>query len=390
MNIVFFSHPSFIAHKSMPRFTRLLDEGMRERGHTTRVWSPRGRFYYLPMVEKFKKWLGYLDQYLLFPLEVYFKVKKESADTLFVFTDHALGPWVPLVFNRPHAIHCHDFLAQRAALDEISENITGWTGKKYQAMIRRGYSRGRNYISVSKNTKRDLHRFTSSTAGVSEVVYNGLNNSFKPMNVFKVRIDLKEKTGIDVCHGYILHVGGNQWYKNRRGVIEIYNAWRIKFKKDLPLLLVGEKPDELIRNEWQSSSFKKDIHMLDSFSDEWLKKVYAGASVFLFPSLAEGFGWPIAEAMASGCPVITTREAPMTEVAKKAALYVPRKPSSSLEVMKWSENAAEVLEKIISSSSTELEMIKERGIQNARRFNSKDALDKIEKIYLDILKSENN
>ena len=388
MNIVFFSHPNFISHQSMPRFLRMLEEGMQERGHNTKVWSPKARFYKMPMIAKFKKWLGYLDQYTLFPLEVYFKVKKERSDTLFVFTDQALGPWVPLVSNRPHAIHCHDFLAQRAALNEISENITGWTGKQYQAMIRRGYSRGRNYISVSKKTKQDLHRFTSSVTGVSEVVYNGLNNNFMPMNVYAVRIGLKEKTGIDVNGGYILHVGGNQWYKNRIGVVQVYNAWRSKFSKALPLLLVGEKPDQFLEAAWEKSSFRDDIYMLDSFSDEWVKKAYAGASVFLFPSLAEGFGWPIAEAMASGSPVITTNEAPMTEVGKKAAFYIPRRPSKTLKMKKWSERAAEVLDEVISLSEKERAIVKEKGIKNAERFNTKDALDKIENIYQTILESK--
>jgi len=372
----------------MPRFVRMLDEGMSERGHHTRVWSPRARFFKIPMFIKFKKWLGYLDQYFLFPLEVYFRVKRQSPDTLFVFTDHALGPWVPLASNKPHAIHCHDFLAQRAALDEISENKTAWSGKQYQSIIRRGYSKGRNYISVSNNTKKDLHRFISTNSGISKVVYNGLNSNFIPMDASRVRNEIKGKTGIDVNRGYILHVGGNQWYKNRRGVIEIYNTWRSNFKSSLPLLLVGEKPDQFLEKEIKNSPFQNDIHTLHSFSDEWLKKAYAGATVFLFPSLAEGFGWPIAEAMASGCPVITTNEAPMTEVAKKAAFYISRRPSDSSEVKKWSERAARVVNEIIMLSQEEREIIKEKGIENARRFSTKQAMDKIEKIYKDILKSE--
>lgn len=388
MNIVFFSHPDFVPHQSMPRFLRMLQEGMRERGHQTTVWSPKARFFRLPMVQSLKKWLGYIDQYILFPCEIYRKLRKVAPDTLFVFTDQALGPWVPLVANRPHAIHCHDFMAQRAALKEIPENTTGWTGQQYQSLIRRGYSRGRNFISVSQKTKQDLHRFTAVEKGISDVVYNGLNSNFMPMKVSETRKELQEETKIDLMQGYILNVGGNQWYKNRTGIIEIYDAWRTKFSREIPLLLVGQKPDRYLERSLEDSSFYKDIHVLDSFSDEWVKKAYAGASVLLFPSLAEGFGWPIAEAMASGCPVITTNEAPMTEVAQEAAFYIHKRPFRSPEVKDWSRLAANVLEQVLSLSPVEREEIIRKGLLNAQRFNSREALDKIEKIYTGILKIE--
>lgn len=390
MNIVFFSHPDFIPHQSMPRFLRMLEKGMRDRGHQTTIWYPKARLFRLPMIRNFKKWMGYIDQYVFFPLEIYRRLKIEAPDTLFVFTDHALGPWVPLVANRPHAIHCHDFLAQRAALQEIPENMTKWTGQKYQLMIRKGYSKGRNFISVSQKTKEDLKRFIAENNGISEVVYNGLNSNFVPMEISRVRTNLKEKTGINVLCGYILHVGGNQWYKNREGVIDIYNSWRLKFRKNIPLLLVGQKPDTLLERTKKKSPFQKDIHILDSFSDELVKMAYAGASVFLFPSLAEGFGWPIAEAMASGCPVITTNEAPMTEVAQEAAFYISKKPFQPSEAEIWNELAADVVENVLNLSPKEREDIINKGLLNAQRFNSREALDKIEEIYFNILKSELN
>ena len=374
----------------MPRFLRMLEEGMRDRGHQTAVWSPKARLFRLPMINSVKKWMGYIDQYIFFPWEIYRKLKKVAPNTLFVFTDHALGPWVPLVANRPHAIHCHDFLAQRAALKEIPENITGWTGQQYQLMIRKGYCRGRNFISVSQKTQQDLHRFTVKGSGISEVVYNGLNSNFFPMNVKEVRAKIKEKTAINVNEGYILHVGGNQWYKNRVGIVEIYNAWRSRFKKDLPLLLVGQKPYPLLEEVIKNSSFQKEIHILDSFSDEWVKRAYAGASVFLFPSLAEGFGWPIAEAMASGCPVITTNEAPMTEVAQEAAFFISKKPMESSKVKNWKQQAADVVENVLCLTPKEREEIIRKGLVNAQRFNSRDAVDKIEIIYNNILKSESH
>ena len=127
---------------------------------------------------------------------------------------------MPLVKDFPHVIHCHDFLAQRSALDEIPENKLGWTGKTYQRFIQKGYLQGKYFISISKKTKHDLHRFLGAEPLKSEMVYNGLNQEFIRVNSNEARIWISKNTGINLDDGYILHVGGNQFYKNRMGVLK--------------------------------------------------------------------------------------------------------------------------------------------------------------------------
>ncbi len=70
MHLTFFTHPTFLKHQSMPRFAKMLAEGMKKRGHQVELWSPEPRFYNLPLPKVFKKWLGYLDQYVVFPAQV--------------------------------------------------------------------------------------------------------------------------------------------------------------------------------------------------------------------------------------------------------------------------------------------------------------------------------
>ncbi len=387
MNLVIFAHPSFLGSQSMPRFAHLLLDGMRQRGHKVELWHPTPQFHSLAVAKSMKKWLGYIDQYVMFPYVVRNRLKECSPDTLFIFTDHALGPWVPLVAHRPHVIHCHDFLAQRSAKGEIVENQTSWTGRRYQSYIRHGYSQGKNFISVSNKTKQDLHDFIKVDPLVSEVVYNGLNQIYKPLDIYKARKSLLHKVGLDLSSGYLLHVGGNQWYKNRVGIIEIYNAWRKVSELSLPILFIGEKPNSALLQRYYQSPYKQDIHFIESFDDESVRFAYAGASVFLFPSLAEGFGWPIAEAMASGCPVITTNEAPMTEVAGDAAFLIPCRPRNESEIPVWATESAEVLNNVLSLSDAERNAIISLGILNVKRFNSNCFLDKAESIYQNILQS---
>lgn len=371
----------------MPRFAHMLTRGMIQRGHQVQLWMPEPGYQKLPGPDVIKKWFGYIDQFIVFPKDVKRRIDAMPADTLYVFSDHSLGPWVPLVAHHSHVIHCHDFMAQLSALGEIEENLTSWTGKKYQAMIRNGFRHGKNFISVSKKTKGDLHRFLGSEPIISAVVHNGLNRSFAPKPIDEAKSLLHKSTGIDLSNGFLIHIGGNQWYKNRTGVVMIYNAWRSISKSKLPLLLIGAEPDESLRNQWTKSSFKNEIHVLTEISDQLVNNAYASATALIFPSLSEGFGWPIAEAMASGCPVLTTNEAPMTEVAGDAGFMIDRQPSDPTEYSKWAQQCAVELENIVSMEPAMRKQITEKCIENARRFDQDLALDKIEKIYLEVLQN---
>jgi glycosyltransferase involved in cell wall biosynthesis len=384
MNIIIFAHPEFLAHQSMPRYAKILAEGMRSRGHHVNLWFPHSYFTRIHSSGNLHKWLGYVDQYIVFPFQVKKRLKNIPSGTLFVFSDHALGPWVPLVKDFPHIIHCHDFLAQRSAIGEIPQNELGWTGIVYQRFIKKGFLQGKYFISISQKTRQDLHRFLSIAPLKSEIVYNGLNQEFKYLNVDDARKRLTNGTGINLDAGYILHVGGNQFYKNRTGVVDIYDQWRTVSKKTHPLLLIGESPDKTLCRRHQASPFRESIHFLSNRGDEFVRNAYSGALVLLYPSIAEGFGWPIAEAMASGCPVITTNDAPMNEVAGDAAFLIPRMPVLPDEISRWAQHAGLLLEEILNFPSERRAYIISKGMENSKRFDPQKMLDKVESIYIEI------
>ncbi|MCE7066137.1 glycosyltransferase [Dyadobacter sp. CY326] len=369
----------------MPRYARMLGEGMEKRGHQVAYWTPQPIFFRLPGPEKLKKWLSYVDQYVLFPMLVKLKARKKKQDTLYVFTDHALGPWVPLVAEHPHVIHCHDFLAQFSAEDKIMENPVGWSGKKYQSMIRKGFDKGQHFISVSEKTRTDLHQFLTSVPVTSKMVHNGLNPIFKPYDALSGRIQLMQETGLDILDGYLLHVGGNQWYKNRIGVIDIYDSWRASVTHSLPLLMIGTKPDEALILRLEKSPYRHEIHCISGLSDKFVHFAYAGASLFLFPSYAEGFGWPVIEAMASGAIVLTTNDQVLRTVAADAAFYIPPKPSGQEAATAWAQKAAARVNAILSFPESVRMLAQERGFSNAKRFNAENKLNEIEEIYQHIV-----
>ncbi|NDP22501.1 MAG: glycosyltransferase family 4 protein [Paludibacter sp.] len=385
MHIIIFTHPTFINSQSMPRYAHMLEAGMKKRGNTVELWSASPLFFKLPFPAVMKKWLGYIDQFVVFPLQLKRKLKKCDENNLFVFSDHALGPWVPLVADRKHVIHCHDFLAQQSALGEIKENKVSFSGRMYQMYIRWGYRKGKNFISISKKTQADLHHLLGSIPAFSEVVYNGLNQQFSASDPEAVRQTLQKEFCMDVSNGYILHVGGNQFYKNRKGVLKIYTAWRNINKIGLPLLMIGEEPTEELKQLKINSLFDTDIYFHTTVNDAILQLAYQGATLLLFPSLAEGFGWPIAEAMASGCPVITTNEAPMTEVGGNAAYYISKRPTDNIVLEKWATDSAIVVNKLVELSKNERQKLIDLSIENAKRFDTKKALDQMEEIYKTVL-----
>jgi glycosyltransferase involved in cell wall biosynthesis len=386
MEIVLFAHPSFLPHQSMPRFAQMILLGMVQKGHKVKVWSPKAFFlrfaFKKPILEK---WFGYLDQFIVFPIEVKLRLFNCNKETLFVFADNALGPWIPLVNHRYHVVHCHDFLAQQSAFGLLPENKTGMSGKYYQKFIRWGYCKANNFISISKKTQTDLHFLLNKTPKISQVVYNGLNQKFEPAkNNIELRDQLSKKFDIDLSKGYILHVGGNAFYKNKLGVLEIYDQWAKDFEANVPLLLVGELPSEEMIVFKEKSIVSKSIYFITNINDLQLQQFYQGASVMVFPSLYEGFGWPIVEAMASGSLVITTNEDPMKEVAADAGFYIPKKPLYSKELLNWKKIAAIELEKVMQLNAEQQKEAKLKSIMRSKEFSTQGFVDSIEALYLKI------
>ena len=367
----------------MPRFAKMIFDAMYERGHYPEFWTATPLASRIPVPSKFRKWLGYIDQFVIFPLQIRWRLRRLPENTLFVFSDQALGPWVPSVANRPHVIHVHDFMALRSSLGEYAQNPTNWTGRHYQSLIRRGFGKGKNFLSVSENTQQDLQRFLSKKPVFSEVVYNGMNYPYRPMNraESKVELALANLTIPDV--GFLLHVGGNQWYKNREGVLEIYKAYAKQTPFPLPLWMIGAPPTQQLKKIADGIGGNAQVRFIIGLSNEQLCAVYSSARLLIFPSLAEGFGWPIAEAMACGCLVLTTGQAPMTEVGGNAAFYIPAKPSNEKE--DWATLGALHVSKILELENSDTQTQKELGYVQVAQFEAKRTLDTYECVYQQVL-----
>ena len=380
MRIVLFTHPSFMASQSMPRFARMLQQAYQALGHEVEVWSPTAKVHTWVPTGRLSKWAGYIDQYLLFPPWVRRAVAREPADTLFVMADQALGPWVPLVKHRPLVVHVHDLLALRSALGEVPQNPTRFTGRIYQRYIRRGFAQAQHFICISQRTRDDLQRVGGVTPVTCEVVHNGLNQRFARTPALEAR-SLLRHAGLSVpAGGLLLHVSGNQWYKNVLGILHLYAVYASAQAEPLPLWLVGVPQTDAVRIALADVPAQGQVHFLYGVDHALLQAAYSLARAFVFPSLAEGFGWPIVEAQACGCPVITTDDAPMNEIGGPHTIYLPLLGPRD-DMTAWAIHGARALETLLNEPAQAAAERTEACLAWSRRFEPERAIARYLQIY---------
>ncbi|MEG3838990.1 class I SAM-dependent methyltransferase [Microcoleus sp. herbarium14] len=171
------------------------------------------------------------------------------------------------------------------------------------------------YISISENTARDLTRFFPEISLESvTIAHCGVDNLFTPASQEEIK-SFKNKYGIS--KPYFISVGGGSDYKN---TILFFQAFgKLASKQGFEIVCTGS--GILLEGELRIYTAGSVVHKLQ-LSDEELRLAYSGAVAMVYPSLYEGFGLPVLEAMACGCPVITCPNASIPEVAGAAALYV--------------------------------------------------------------------
>lgn len=364
----------------MRAFRDLIAAGLRRRGHQVTLCTAPVLLGRLGGSRPaLTKWLGYLDQFLLFPPLLWWRLHRLPSRTLVVMADQALGPWLPLIRNHPHLIHVHDLLALDSSLGRWPVNPVGLSGRLYQRLIRWGFRQGHCFLSVSHATETALRRHLPAalTSDRSSrhlaVLANPLSSAFRPLP--------HDQAPPAIPTPYLLHVG-TTWYKNRAGLLELFAAllhhhhW-----PRLQLVLVGavEAP---LRQRLLALHLAERVTVLEGVSESDLVTLYQQAEALVFPSFAEGFGWPPLEALACGCPAVISPVEPLLSLCGDAASALPR-----FEQPEWTKAAASIVDGVLRRSPSERGAWRQLGLAQARRHESGAWLDAIEAHYRSVLAS---
>ncbi|MBR9867921.1 MAG: glycosyltransferase family 4 protein [Oceanospirillales bacterium] len=317
--------------ESMQRFAEMLKKGLLTEGYDVQVIRPEAMLCRGGKAEHgLNKWLGYIDRFILFRWQL--KQAAKWADVVHI-CDHSNAMYAKWI-NKPSLVTCHDLMAIQSALGLIKTNKTGFTGRGLQKWIVSGLLASSHVTCVSANTQDELIKTLDIPVKKTSIAYNALNYSYSPMSQDEAW-SLLHKRLPDLKPGYFFHLGGNQWYKNRKGVAEIYSQlMQYAEYKNHKLVLAGKPwPDDL-KDKVNLLAINNQVIEISDLTNEEIRAFYSTTEALIFPSLQEGFGWPIAEAQACGCKVITTGRAPMTEVGGDAAIYIePESPNLAAEII---------------------------------------------------------
>lgn len=232
--------------------------------------------------------------------------------------------------------------------------------KKYKQWIE--HLKADKIFVISESTKKDLLEFRKDIlADRVEVVYLGADAKFKPIVDDKIIAEIKQKYGIGNKR-YILAVSELSERKNFVHLLRAF-AKLIKDTKDegLYLVLLGPKRAgfKAVDEEIEKLSIKDKIIQTGFVVDEDMPILYSGAEVFVYPSLYEGFGLPILEAMQCGTAVICADNSSLPEVGGDAVLYIDGKDV---------DKTAEILKKVCKDGELRLQLSK-KSVKHAESFS---------------------
>lgn len=261
---------------------------------------------------------GYYCEYLL---------KKGDFD---IFHPTYYDPYYAIKVRKPVVLTVHDMTHER--LPEYFWAMNPLTHQK-----RLSIERADKIIAISQATKNDILRYSNADPKKIEVIYHGID----------ICSPLKLKTVAGIPDNYLLFVGDRSGYKNFYIFIKAFKELSVKYP-ELEVILTGGGPLGIADLElFYRLGLQSRIRHLQVTDDE-LNFLYQKASVFVYPSLNEGFGLPILEAGKAGCPMVLSDIDCFREIAQDSALFFDPFDVQAL---------INAIESILTDSSLRLDLI---------------------------------
>ena len=270
---------------------------------------------------------------------------------------HAPSYVAPIFRNCSNIMTIHDMIHYRC-----SDGFRLAALKKlyYRTVLKYSANKANLIITDSLNSKKDIREILGQDERKVRVITLGISKQYRPIED-NCKIDLvKEKYGIG--RDYILYVGSFLPSKNVPRLLKAFSYFKHTYSKDYALVVVGSKLSPYfpaLQNMVEELDLGSDVFFTGFVPDDELILIYNGASLFVFISCYEGFGFPPLEAMACGTPVITSNTSSLPEVVGDAGIMV--NPYNIEEI-------AEAMYKLLSDQNLQNEM-RRQGIERAKQFS---------------------
>lgn len=285
---------------------------------------------------------------------------------------HGLSAEIPVglkAANIPSVVTIHDLIFVR--YPELYKTIDRTI---YLAKARYAAKRSDKIIAISQQTKADIINFLGVAEEKIEVIYQGCHSTFKVRRTDHQKTNLIRSYGLP--QDFILNVGTIEARKN---LLQIVKAIK---NIDMPLVVVGKKTVyfEEVYKYILANSLQNKVIFLHGLSIDELATLYQCATTFVYPSVFEGFGIPIIEALYSGTPVITTNSGVFPEAGGPSSHYIDLQKENDLE---------QALSFILESKEKREEM-SAKGLEYAQRFNDEKVANQTYQLYKETLINYDN
>ncbi len=262
---------------------------------------------------------------------------------------------LPFKKPRPTVITAHDLIP----LVYPEHFPAGIRGRIKWQVQRLSLRRSTRVITDSDSSKADIMRITGISPDSIDVVRLAPASTFRPVTDQALLRAVRKKYKLP--RRFILYVGDLNWNKNITGLLKAFQ----KVKQDITLVLVGKafiegSPEaNAIQSSIDALGIRSEVIMPGFVPFDDLPVLYTLANVYVQPSFYEGFGLPILEGMACGCPVISSHASSLSEIAGPAIMIDPNNP----------DDIAMRLREALNMSTERRQTLIQKGILWAKRFS---------------------
>lgn len=269
---------------------------------------------------------------------------------------------------------CHDVIPLKQLNGDFGYERPGrFAGKLIRASVL-GLEKSDFVIADSNSTYDDLLQLVSVNKENVSVVHIAMDDRIVTNGQHEDII--KTEPAVNAAIPFIFHIGNEAFYKNRQGVLRIFA--KVQKQVKARLVLAGPEPSPTFRAQIEGLGISGLVDFVIDPDDQLISAYYRAASLLLFPSIYEGFGWPPLEAMAHDCPVVCSDAASLPEVVGDAALLAPAENQDQL---------AKHCLAILQNPALAKSMIR-KGRQRLKHFTTDQMVDELIAIYSSVLERQ--